>query len=99
MAPTSNVDLWSLLVIAWGGMHFLLLCNASPAMCKPTCSDVEYSRTIWIELDSQILNAHLCLTGFGMAIPRFILLLTYYRIRRNEIGVRRLEASTVDGSD
>ncbi|PSS18591.1 hypothetical protein M430DRAFT_276126 [Amorphotheca resinae ATCC 22711] len=70
MAPTSNVDLWSLLVIAWGGMHFLLLCNASPAMCKPTCNDVEYSRTIWIELDSQILNAHLCLTGFGMAIPR-----------------------------
>jgi hypothetical protein len=58
-------------IIAWGGMLFLLLVNASPATCHPTCNDINSPRRIWIEWDSQILNALFCVTGFGLAPFRF----------------------------
>lgn len=58
-------------VVAWGGMLFLLLCNAAPAMCNPTCNDINSPRRIWIEIDSQILNALFCVTGFGLIPWRF----------------------------
>ncbi|TGZ84549.1 hypothetical protein EX30DRAFT_337063 [Ascodesmis nigricans] len=58
-------------VVAWGGMLFLLLINASPAMCHPTCNDINSPRRIWIEIDSQILNALFCVTGFGLIPWRF----------------------------
>jgi hypothetical protein len=48
-------------------MLFLLLCNAAPVMCHPSCNDLYSSRRIWIEIDSQILNALFCVTGFGLA--------------------------------
>jgi len=54
-------------VIAWGGMLFLLLIEAAPAMCHPTCNDLYSPRRIWIETDSQILNALFCVTGFGLS--------------------------------
>lgn len=50
------IMLYGLNVVAWGGMLFLLLCNASPAMCHPTCNDINSPRRKWIEWDSQILN-------------------------------------------
>ncbi|KAJ5233184.1 hypothetical protein N7468_006140 [Penicillium chermesinum] len=61
------ITIYGLNVIAWGGMLFLLLCNAAPAMCHPSCDSLYSSRRIWIEIDSQILNALFCVTGFGLA--------------------------------
>ncbi|OJK03433.1 hypothetical protein ASPACDRAFT_111227 [Aspergillus aculeatus ATCC 16872] len=61
------ITIYGLNVVAWGGMLFLLLCNAAPAMCHPSCDDPYSARRIWIEIDSQILNALFCVTGFGLA--------------------------------
>lgn len=86
------VVIYGLNVVAWGGMLFLLLCNASPAMCKPTCNDINSPRRIWIEIDSQILNALFCVTGFGTIPWRFrdLYYLLQYRMQKNEMGLRRL---------
>ena len=86
------VTIYCFNVVAWGGMLFLLLCNASPAMCKPTCNDINSPRRIWIEIDSQILNALFCVTGFGTIPWRFrdLYYLLQYRIQKKEIGLRRL---------
>lgn len=73
------VTLYGLNVVAWGGMLFLLLCNASPAMCRfekdgvrfNDCGNIDSPRRIWIEIDSQILNALFCVTGFGLVPWRF----------------------------
>lgn len=69
--PGFLITVYGLNVVAWGGMLFLLLCNAAPAMCRPTCNDINSPRRIWIEIDSQILNALFCVTGFGLAPWRF----------------------------
>lgn len=66
-------------VVAWGGMLFLLLCGAAPAMCEQNtpanhfdgCNDINAPRRVWIEIDSQILNALFCVTGFGLIPWRF----------------------------
>ncbi|KAG5928935.1 hypothetical protein E4U42_007640 [Claviceps africana] len=86
------VTLYGLNVVAWGGMLFLLLCNAAPAMCHPTCDDIDSPRRKWIEIDSQILNALFCVTGFGLAPWRFrdLHFLLQYRLKKREIGLRRL---------
>ncbi|TVY93708.1 hypothetical protein LAWI1_G001257 [Lachnellula willkommii] len=86
------VTVYGLNVVAWGGMLFLLLCNASPAMCKPTCNDINSPRRVWIEIDSQILNSLFCVTGFGTIPWRFrdLYYLLQYRIQKKEIGLRRL---------
>lgn len=86
------VIIYGLNVVAWGGMLFLLLCNASPAMCKPTCNDINSPRRVWIEIDSQILNALFCVTGFGTIPWRFrdLYYLLQYRIQKKDIGLRRL---------
>lgn len=62
------VTLYFLLVIAFGGMLFLLLLNAAPAMSKVYGPDdkVHSPRQIWIEIDSQILNALFSITGLGL---------------------------------
>ncbi|KAL2842432.1 hypothetical protein BJX68DRAFT_257741 [Aspergillus pseudodeflectus] len=65
------ITLYGLNIVAWGGMLFLLMCNAAPAMCHPTCDDLYSARRKWIEIDSQILNALFCVTGFGLAPWRF----------------------------
>ncbi|KAB5515334.1 hypothetical protein GE09DRAFT_1208773 [Coniochaeta sp. 2T2.1] len=84
--------LYGLNVGAWGGMLFLLLCNASPAMCYPTCNDINSPRRIWIEVDSQILNALFCVTGFGLAPWRFRdwYYLLKFRVLKQEEAWRRL---------
>ncbi|OAA71931.1 hypothetical protein LEL_09166 [Akanthomyces lecanii RCEF 1005] len=86
------VTLYGLNVVAWGGMLFLLLCNASPAMCRPNCNDINSPRRIWIEIDSQVLNALFCVTGFGLAPWRFrdLYFLLKYRLGGQEVGLRRL---------
>lgn len=86
------VVIYGLNVVAWGGMLFLLLCNASPAMCKPTCNDINSPRRKWIEIDSQILNALFCVTGFGTIPWRFrdLYYLMQFRIQNDEMGLRRL---------
>ncbi|KAL2156822.1 hypothetical protein VTH06DRAFT_4368, partial [Thermothelomyces fergusii] len=48
--------IYGLNVVGWGGMIFLLLCNAAPAMCRPTCDDIDSPRRKWIEWDAQILT-------------------------------------------
>lgn len=86
------VTLYGLNVVAWGGMLFLLLCNASPAMCYPTCDDINSPRRKWIEWDSQIINALFCVTGFGLAPWRLRdwYYLLKYRVLKDEEGLRRL---------
>lgn len=65
------VVIYGLNVVAWGGMLFLLLINAAPAMCHPTCNAINSPSRIWVEIDSQILNALFCVTGFGLIPWRF----------------------------
>ncbi|PWY68436.1 hypothetical protein BO70DRAFT_366107 [Aspergillus heteromorphus CBS 117.55] len=36
-------------------------------MCHPDCNSLSSSRRVWIEIDSQVLDALLCVTGFGLA--------------------------------
>lgn len=89
------ITLYCLNVVAWGGMLFLLLCNAAPAMCTPDCNDINSPRRKWVEYDSQILNALFCVTGFGLAPWRFrdLYWWGWWRIggaKRREIGIRRL---------
>lgn len=76
-------------------MLFLLLCNAAPAMCVPSCNDINSPRRKWIEYDSQVLNALFCVTGFGLAPWRFrdLYWWGWWRLggaQRTEIGIRRL---------
>jgi len=58
-------------IIAWGGMLFLLELKAAPAMNHPSANADNSPRKIWIEIDSQILNALFCVTAFGLAPWRF----------------------------
>ncbi|MCJ1336573.1 hypothetical protein MMC09_001849 [Bachmanniomyces sp. S44760] len=93
------IVLYGLNVVAWGGMLFLLLCGAAPAMCYPEqypgqklCNDINSPRRIWIEWDSQILNALFCVTGFGLAPWRFrdFYFLMRYRIWKRQDALRKL---------
>lgn len=88
------LTLYSLNVIAWGGMLFLLLCNAAPVMCMPSgdCNAIDSPRRIWIETDSQILNSLFCVTGFGLAPWRFrdLYLLLKFRLKKDYKGLREL---------
>lgn len=94
------VTLYGLNVVAWGGMLFLLLIGGgSEYMCYPArlhgikdCSDLYSPRRIWIEIDSQILNALFCVTGFGLIWWRFrdLFYLMQYRIGGNHNALRKL---------
>ncbi|EPE07380.1 alpha-l-rhamnosidase c [Ophiostoma piceae UAMH 11346] len=79
-------------IIAWGGMLFLLLCNASKAMCYPTCNNIDSPRRKWIEWDSQVLTGLFCVTAFGLAPWRFRDLYLYlqFKVRKNQRAMRRL---------
>ncbi|ROW12797.1 hypothetical protein VMCG_00258 [Cytospora schulzeri] len=87
-----GVLLYGLNVVAWGGMLFLLLCNASQAMCYPDCNAIDSPRRRWIEYDSQVLTALFSLTAFGLAPWRFrdLYYLMMYRILGRQDGLRRL---------
>lgn len=84
--------IYGLNIVAWGGMLFLLLCNAAPAMCYPTCDDIDSPRRKWVEWDSQVLTGLFCVTAFGLAPWRFRdwYYLLKYRIMGDFDGLRRL---------
>ncbi|KAK0722828.1 hypothetical protein B0T26DRAFT_612640, partial [Lasiosphaeria miniovina] len=84
--------IYGLNVVAWGGMLFLLLCNAAPAMCTPDCNDIDSPRRRWVEYDSQVLTALFCVTAFGLAPWRFrdLWYLLKYRVNGDYTGLRRL---------
>jgi Protein of unknown function (DUF2985) len=86
------VTIYGLNVVAWGGMLFLVLVGAAPAMCHPSCSDINSPAKKWLEIDSQILNALFCVTGLGLIPWRFrdLYYLLQYRWQKKESGIRRL---------
>ena len=94
------IVLYGLNVVAWGGMLFLLLIGGGQQyMCyvpnKPglkDCNHIDSPRRIWIEIDSQILNALFCVTGFGLVPWRFrdLYYLLQFRIRHKQSALRRL---------
>ena len=91
------VVLYGLNVVAWGGMLFLLLCNASPWMCQNgdgtyDCNNIDSPRRVWVEIDSQILNSLFCVTGFGLIPWRFrdFYYLMKWRVGKNYDGLRKL---------
>ncbi|KAL7269883.1 hypothetical protein RUND412_007430 [Rhizina undulata] len=101
------ITIYMLNVVAWGGMLFLLLCNAAPAMCHPDCNSLYSPRRVWIEIDSQILNALFCVTGFGLIPWRFrdLYYLLSWRLFKNRSALQKLEGyhsawlRTADSSD
>lgn len=88
------ITIYALNVVAWGGMIFLLLCNAAPAMCYPTCDDIDSPRRKWIEYTAQILTGLFCVTAFGLAPWRFRdwYYLLHYRVFKDQDALRRLAA-------
>lgn len=84
--------IYGLNVVAWGGMIFLLLLNAAPAMCYPDCNDIDSPRRKWIEYDAQILTVLFCVTAFGFAPWRFrdLWYLLKYRCSGQYSGIQRL---------
>jgi hypothetical protein len=73
LTPTGFcITIYGLNVVGWGAMLFFLLLKAAPAMNHPDGGDADSSpRKIWLEIDSQILNALFCLTAWGLAPWRF----------------------------
>lgn len=94
------VVVYCLNVVAWGGMLFLLLIGGgNQYMCYPErlhgikdCNDLWSPRRIWLEIDSQILNALFCVTGLGLIPWRFrdLFYLLQYRLQHKESGLRKL---------
>ncbi|KAL8973253.1 MAG: hypothetical protein Q9197_002438 [Variospora fuerteventurae] len=94
------IVIYGLNVVAWGGMLFLLLIGGGQQfMCFPPgsngrkdCDDLQSPRRIWIEIDSQILNALFCVTGFGLVPWRFrdLYYLLIWRIGKRRDGLRKL---------
>ncbi|KAH0282733.1 hypothetical protein KCU62_g9523, partial [Aureobasidium sp. EXF-3399] len=96
------ITLYGLNVVAWGAMLFFLILKAAPAMNHPDGGDADSSpRKIWIEIDSQILNALFCLTAWGLAPWRFrdLWWLCVWRFgrqsERSSQAIRRLAARNV----
>lgn len=94
-------------VVGWGGMIFLLLCGAGdPRMCwlqRPPgsgnwvkdCSSKHTSKSLWIEIDAQVLTGLFCVTAFGLAPWRCRDLwhLMQYRIWHEHLALRKLAAA------
>ncbi|KAL8924756.1 MAG: hypothetical protein Q9208_003845 [Pyrenodesmia sp. 3 TL-2023] len=94
------IVLYGLNVVAWGGMLFLLLIGGGRQyMCFPPgshgerdCNHLQSPRRIWIEIDSQILNALFCVTGFGLVPWRFrdLYYLLKWRVGKKHDALRKL---------
>ena len=87
------MTIYGLNIVAWGAMLFFLLLDAAPAMDHPDKDSNDSPRKIWLEIDSQILNALFCVTGFGLAPWRFrdLWWLFQARIQHNRYAMLRLE--------
>lgn len=88
------VVIYCLNVVAWGAMIFFLLLNAAPAMCTPTCDDIDSPRRKWIEYDAQILTALFCVPAFGLVPWRFRdwYYVLKYRCLGDQQAIRKLAA-------
>ncbi|OAX77902.1 hypothetical protein ACJ72_07792 [Emergomyces africanus] len=86
------VTLYGLNIVAWGAMIFFLLLNVAPALCNPSCTARDSARQIWIEVDSQVLNALFCVTGFGLIPWRFrdFYYLLQWRVMNSHDALRKL---------
>lgn len=86
------MTIYGLNVVAWGAMLFFLLLDAAPAMDHPSKDSDASPRKKWIEIDSQILNALFCVTGFGLAPWRFrdLYWMAQARLRHNQYAMKRL---------
>lgn len=94
------VVVYCLNIVAWGGMLFLLLVGGgNQFMCYPErkpgvkdCNDLYSPRRIWLEIDSQILNALFCVTGLGLIPWRFrdLYYLLQWRLLKKQRGLRKL---------
>jgi len=71
MEPIASHIRPGILFLIIAQMLFFLLLKAAPAMDHPSADADSSPRKIWIEIDSQILNALFCVTGFGLAPWRF----------------------------
>lgn len=91
------ITIYGLNVVGWGAMLFFLLLKAAPAMNVPTADDDYSPRKIWLEIDSQILNALFCVTGFGLIPWRFmdLYLLLSWRIKHNQTNLLKLADKNV----
>ncbi|KAH7070993.1 hypothetical protein FB567DRAFT_213068 [Paraphoma chrysanthemicola] len=86
------ITIYFLNIVAWGAMLFFLLLKAAPAMNHPSADDDYSPRKIWLEIDSQILNALFCVTAFGLAPWRFRDLYWMIKVRHfhDKPAMRRL---------
>ena len=84
------IVIYALNIVAWGGMLFLILVGAA----NKTMPD-EQTRKIWIEIDSQILNALFCVTGLGL-IPWRVRDLYYAYSKKHQRKLFELHSYTTD---
>jgi hypothetical protein len=86
------LTLYALNIVAWGGMLFLILIHATPAMAHPSYNAINSGAKIWLEITAQILNALFCVTGLGLIPWRFrdFYYLLVWRWGGKEEGLRRL---------
>lgn len=86
------LTVYALNIVAWGGMLFLILIHATPAMAHPSYNDDYSGAKIWLEITAQILNALFCVTGLGLIPWRFrdLWYLLQFRLRKKESALRTL---------
>lgn len=86
------LTLYALNIVAWGGMLFLILIHATPAMAHPSYSSWDSGAKLWLEIDAQILNGLFCVTGLGLIPWRFrdFWYLLQWRYRKDESALRKL---------
>ncbi|EHK98206.1 hypothetical protein M7I_5971 [Glarea lozoyensis 74030] len=93
ITPTGFLmTIYGLNIVAWGAMLFFLLLKAAPAMNHPSADSNDSPRKKWLEIDSQILNALFCVTGFGLAPWRFrdLYWMMKIRVKKNRYAMARL---------
>ncbi|KUJ18631.1 uncharacterized protein LY89DRAFT_683549 [Mollisia scopiformis] len=86
------LTIYALNIVAWGGMLFLILIRATPAMAHPNYNSWQSGAKTWLEIDSQILNALFCVTGLGLIPWRFrdFYYLLKWRYGKDPNALRRL---------
>lgn len=95
------VVFYAVQVVGWGGMIFILLCGGADSRACWTVKDGQWvvdcdskhtSKSLWIEIDAQVLTALFCVTAFGLAPWRCrdFWHLMQYRIWGEFLGLRKL---------
>ena len=86
------LTLYALNIVAWGGMLFLILIHATPAMAHPSYNSWDSGAKKWLEIDAQILNGLFCVTGLGLIPWRFrdFWFLLRWRYRGDGDALRKL---------